>query len=203
MTGPFTLDWPDFPAIERRGKKYVVDVDGHEVALSNLDKVFWPDDGYTKGDLVAYYHAIGPTILPHVLDRPLALKRMPDGITGSHFFQRNAPDWTPDWVTLCEIEPEDGKVDETVAIHTVADILFVGNLGSIELHPLHSRCERYDLPDYMVLDLDPMEPAGFDEAVVIARQVKIVLDHLDRRGYQKTAGATGIQVYVPDKDKPT
>jgi bifunctional non-homologous end joining protein LigD len=178
-------------------KKRFVSTDGVEVSVTNLEKVFWPDEGITKGDLLAYYFNIGETILPYLHDRPLALKRMPDGVTGKYFFQRNAPDYTPDWVNLCAIEPEDGKVDETVIITKLADLLFVANLGCIEMHPLHSRCERYDVPDYMVLDLDPMEPAGFAEALVIAKQVKVVLDFLELEGYPKTSGATGVQVYVP------
>jgi bifunctional non-homologous end joining protein LigD len=186
---------------EARGDKWVVPIDGVEVFLSNLDKVFWPDDGITKGDLLTYYFNIADVILPYVRGKPLAMKRMPNGIGGRYFFQRNAPDYTPDWVPLCAIEPADRKIDETVVIEKTADLLFVANLGCIELHPLHSRCERYDLPDYMVVDLDPMEPAGFDEALVIAQQVKVVLDHLDLDGCAKTSGATGVQIYVPVTEK--
>jgi bifunctional non-homologous end joining protein LigD len=174
-----------------------VPIDGVEVKLSNLDKVFFPEAGITKGDLLAYAFNIAETLVPYVRERPLALKRHPDGIRGASFFQRNAPDWTPDWVPLCAIEPEDGKIDEQVMIEKTADLLFVVNLGAIELHPLHSRCERYDLPDYMVLDLDPMAPAGFAESLVIAKQVKVVLDFVGLEGFPKTSGATGVQVYVP------
>jgi bifunctional non-homologous end joining protein LigD len=201
MAGPFTMRFPaDLPAA-KTGDRWIVHADGRDVALSNLDKVFWPDEGITKGDLLAYYYNVAPVILPSLDDRPLALKRMPNGVTGRAFFQRNAPTYTPDWITLCAIEPEDSEIDETIVIHRLCDLMFVVNLGCIELHPLHSRCERYDRPDYMVVDLDPMEPAGFDEAAVIAQQVKVVLDHIGLRGYAKTSGATGVQVYVPIEEK--
>jgi bifunctional non-homologous end joining protein LigD len=194
--------FPNPLPVERRdGDKTYVRCDGIDVPVTNLDKIFWPDEGITKGDLLAYYFNIAPVILRHVYQRPLALKRMPNGVTGDSFFQRNAPDWTPSWVPLCAIEPADSKVDETVMIEKTADLLFVANLGAIELHPLHSRCERYDLPDYLVVDLDPMEPAGFDEALVIAQQVKVVLDHLELIGYTKTSGATGVQIFVPIDEK--
>ena len=186
---------------EARGDKWVVPIDGVEVSLSNLEKVFWPDDKITKGDLLTYYFNVADIILPYVYEKPLAMKRMPHGVGGRYFFQRNAPDYTPDWVPLCAIEPADSKIDETVVIEKTADLLFVANLGCIELHPLHSRCERYDLPDYMVVDLDPMEPAGFDDAIVIAQQVKVVLDHLGLQGCAKTSGATGVQIYVPVAEK--
>jgi bifunctional non-homologous end joining protein LigD len=195
------MRFPEPLPVQRDGDRTFVAVDGVDVPVTNLEKVFWPDEGITKGDLLTYYFNIAPTILPHVYQRPLALKRLPNGIGGNSFFQRNAPAWTPNWVPLCAIEPADSKVDETVMIEKTADLLFVANLGAIELHPLHSRCERYDLPDYLVIDLDPMPPAGFEDALVIAQQVKVVLDHLGLRGYPKTSGATGLQIFVPVEPK--
>lgn len=207
MAERFTLRFPGpLPVTETAGRT-VVTTDGVDVPVTNLDKVFWPDEGaatrsgITKGDLLAYYWNVATVIVRHLHDRPLTLKRMPDGITGTTFFQRNAPDWTPDWVPLCAIEPADSKMDETIVVHDAAHLLFVANLGAIEMHALHSRCVRYDQPDYLVLDLDPMEPAGFGEALIVAHQLKIVLDHLGLRGYAKTSGATGVQVYVPVDEK--
>jgi bifunctional non-homologous end joining protein LigD len=197
----FNLRFPcPLPVTEKAGRM-VVATDGIDVPVTNLDKVFWPDQGITKGDLLAYYWNVAPVIVPYLHDRPLTLKRMPDGVNGNSFFQRNAPGWTPEWVPLCAIEPADSKVDETIVVHNAAHLLFVANLGAIEMHTLHSRCVRYDQPDYLVCDLDPMEPAGFDEALVIAHQLKIVLDHLGLSGYAKTSGATGVQVYVPVEEK--
>ena len=201
MPHTFTLRLPGpLPVTEEDGRT-VVTTDGIDVPVSNLGKVYWPDEGITKGDLLAYYWNVADVIVPHLHDRPLTLKRLPDGVTGPRFFQRNAPGWTPDWIPLCALEPADSKVDETVVVHNRAHLLFVANLGAIEMHPLHSRCVRYDQPDYLVLDLDPMEPAAFDEALVVAHQLKVVLDHLGLRGYPKTSGATGVQVYVPVEEK--
>jgi bifunctional non-homologous end joining protein LigD len=179
----------------------VVHADGIDVPVTNLDKVFWPDEAITKGDLLTYYFNVADTILPYVADRPLTLKRYPNGVSGRYFFQKDAPDYTPDWVELCAIEPEDTEIDETVMVNKLADLLFVANLGCIEMHPLHSRCERYDRPDYLVVDLDPMAPASFVDAVAVAHHVRAVLDVIGLTGYVKTSGATGVQIYVPVDEK--
>jgi bifunctional non-homologous end joining protein LigD len=178
-----------------------VSADGIDVPVTNLDKIYWPDEAITKRDLLTYYFNIAPTILPYLADRPLTLKRYPNGVNSRAFFQKDAPDYTPPWVDLCAIEPEDRKIDETVMVNKLADLLFVANLGCIEMHPLHSRCERYDLPDYMVVDLDPMEPAGFADAAAIAHHVRAAFEVLGLRGYVKTSGATGLQIYVPVEAK--
>ncbi|HEX2153227.1 MAG TPA: non-homologous end-joining DNA ligase [Acidimicrobiia bacterium] len=197
MAEPYTLDFPETLPAERRDQHWWVESDGVEVRLSNLDKVLWPESGHTKGDLLAYYWNAATFILPHLAGRPLTLKRMPDGIGGSHFYQKDAPDYTPEWMPRCAIEPEDGKIDEMLMVDRPAHLLFVVNLGAIELHPLHSGCESYDCPDYLVFDLDPFQPAGFEETLAVAHHVGAALDALGLNGYPKTSGATGIQVYVP------
>lgn len=197
MAAPFTLDFPETLPAERRGEHWWVETDGINVRLSNLDKVFWPDAGFTKGDLLAYYWNVVPYMVPHLAGHPLTLKRMPEGIEGGHFYQKDAPDHTPDWMPRCAIEPEDGKVDEMLMVESGAHLLYVVNLGAIELHPLHSGCESYDCPDYLVFDLDPFEPAGFEETLAVAHHVGAALDALGLKGYPKTSGATGVQVYVP------
>src|SRR5205814_7208894 len=136
-------------------------------------------------------------LLPYLRDRPLTLKRYPNGVRERYFFQKDAPDYTPDWVELCAIEPEDTEIDETVMVNKLADLLFVANLGCIEMHPLHSRCERYDLPDYMVVDLDPLPPASFADAAAVAHDVRAVFDAPGLEGYVKPSGATGVQIHVP------
>jgi bifunctional non-homologous end joining protein LigD len=198
---PFTIDFPaELPAV-RKGDAWYVEAGGVRQRLTNLAKVFWPEEGITKGDLLAYYFNVAPAMLPYLADRPVTMKRMPDGVAGGHFYQKDAPDYTPPWITRCAIEPEDGKVDEMVLVQSPAELLFVVNLGCIELHPLHSRCERYDQPDYLVVDLDPFPPAGFEEALVVAGYVRTLLDRLRLRSYPKTSGATGIQIYVPVEEK--
>lgn len=197
MSSPLSRSFPRTPQWERRGEHWWIELDGRRVRLSNLDKVFWREEGITKGDLLAYYLNLAPTLLPHVAGRPLTLKRMPEGIEGGFFFQKNAPDHTPDWMPRCAIEPEDGDIDEMLVVNQAAHLAFVVNLGCIELHPLHSRCEGYDRPDYLVFDLDPFAPAGFPEALAVARHVQVALEVLQLEGFPKTSGATGVQVYVP------
>lgn len=201
VNSPFTIKFPSDIPVRIEGGAWYVDANGLEVRLTNLDKLFWPEERITKGDLLAYYLNIAEMILPYVDDRPITMKRMPNGVTGGHFYQKDAPDYTPPWITRCAIEPEDGKVDEMILVQSLAELLYVANLGCIELHPLHSRCERYDRPDYMVVDLDPFPPAGFAEALVVARHVKALCDALGLRAYPKTSGATGLQIYVPVLEK--
>jgi bifunctional non-homologous end joining protein LigD len=183
---------------ERRGDAWWAEVEGHELRLSNLAKVFWPDEGYTKGDLLAYYLNVAPLILPHLADRPLTMKRMPDGIAGPHFYEKTAPSHTPDWVQRCPVPSEDSKegVIGYLMVQDVSSLLYVANLGCIEMHPLHSRCDSVDTPDYLFFDLDPME-ATFEAVRIVALHVKAALDALGLASFPKTSGATGIQIYVP------
>jgi bifunctional non-homologous end joining protein LigD len=189
--------FPATPPLNKRGEHWWFADENHEVRLSNLDKVFFPDDGITKGDLIAYYFNIAPLLLPHLAHRPIAMKRTPEGIAhGPAFFEDAAPAWTPPWVTRCAIESEDGDVDALVVIDDVPSLLFAVNAGCIDLHPFHSRCENYDRPDWMVFDLDPEPPATFADAIVVARHVRVVLEQLGLSATAKTSGATGVQVYV-------
>lgn len=197
MAEPFTVEFPSPLPARQDGQYWWLQTGEQTLRLSNLDKVFWPDEGYTKGDLLAYYWNVAELLLPHLKDRPLTLKRMPDGIEGGHFYQKDAPGHTPEWIPRCPIEPADGDTDEMLMAMTPEHLLFVANLGAIEFHPLHSRCGSYDRPDYMVFDLDPFHPAGFAEALVVAHHVRIALETLGLQGLPKTSGATGIQIYVP------
>ncbi len=194
----FTADLPTPLPAERRGDAWWLEVDGRELRLSNLDKVFWPEDGYTKGDVVAYYLNVAELILPHLRARPLAMKRMPDGIAGEFFYEKTAPSHTPDWIARCTVHSEDAK-DGAIGYLMVNDLptlLYVANLGCIEMHPLHSRCDAVETPDYLFFDLDPME-ASFEQVLRVAMHVKAALDALGLVSYPKTSGATGLQIYVP------
>jgi bifunctional non-homologous end joining protein LigD len=174
-----------------------VDVDGARLRLSNLDKVYWPAEGITKGDLVAYYWNVAATILPHLRDRPLTLKRMPGGVDGGHFFQKAVPGHAPATMPRCAAGQETGIEEEALLVAGAADLLFVVGLGCIDFHPRHARCATPQHPDYLVFDLDPFPPAGFAETLAVARHVHAALDTLGLRGYPKTSGATGLHVYVP------
>jgi bifunctional non-homologous end joining protein LigD len=205
MNLPFTVPTPGELPATKRGEHWYATTPEREVRLSNLDKVFWPDERYTKGDLLAYYFNVAPLMLPYLRDRPLTMKRMPDGIRGNEFYEKNAPSHTPDWVDRCTIpseESEKGEINYLMANDTAA-MLFVANLGCIEFHPLHSRCARPDLPDYLFFDLDPFEPATFSDVLAIAHHVQAALETLGLKSYPKTSGATGMQIYVPILPGPT
>jgi bifunctional non-homologous end joining protein LigD len=195
--GIFALPWDGLPAIERHRDAWSVELEGHPVRLTNLDKVFWPEEGYTKGDVIAYYLTVADHVLPYVRHRPLTMKRMPDGAFGDFFYAKQAPSHTPDWITTAPVEAirSGARIDYVVPTGR-ASLAWLANLGCIELHPWHSRVESLGAPDYAFFDLDPF---GVDFAVVrdVALHVRAVLDQLGLRSYPRTSGATGMQVYVP------
>ena len=160
--------------------------------------MFWPAERYTKGDLLAYYFNVADLILPHLRERPLTMKRMPDGIAGDYFYEKTAPSHTPDWIARCAVASEDntGGVIGYLMVNDLASLLYVANLGCIEMHPLHSRCDSVGTPDYLFFDLDPME-ATFEQVLRVALHVRAALDTLGLASYPKTSGATGVQIYVP------
>ena len=138
-TSAFTVEMPRALEATRDGDAWWTEVDGRELRLSNLTKVFWPDEGYTKGDLLAYYHNVASLIVPHLGERPLTMKRMPDGIDGPFFYEKSAPSHTPDWLGRCVVQSEDAKSGEIdyLTIADAAGLLYIANLGCIEFHLLH------------------------------------------------------------------
>jgi bifunctional non-homologous end joining protein LigD len=195
---PFTVEFPRPLPAEKRTDAWWMEADGRELRLSNLDKVFWPDEGYTKGDVVAYYFNVADLILPYLRERPLTMKRMPDGMAGGFFYEKTAPSHTPDWIERCNVQSEDAKtgVIGYLMVNDLSTLLYVANLGCIEMHPLHSRCSSIDQPDYLFFDLDPMG-ASFEDVLAVAMHVMAALDSLGLESYPKTSGATGVQIYVP------
>ncbi|MFL6251032.1 MAG: non-homologous end-joining DNA ligase [Actinomycetes bacterium] len=192
------LPFPSPLPATRAGDAWRLQVEGRELRLSNLDKVYWPDDGITKGDLLAYYWNVADLLLPYLHDRPLTMKRMPDGLAGEPFYEKQVPAHAPDWLPTAAVPTEeDSRVVEFVLAQDRASLLYVVNLGCIEMHPLHSRAGSLDRPDYAFFDLDPFEPYTYGDVRTVAKLVKVVLDGLGLRGYAKTSGATGMQVFVP------
>ena len=189
--------------LERQGPDHwIFEAGDRKVRLSNLGKVYWPGAGYTKGDLIAYYYNVAELILPHLAGRPLTMKRMPDGIEGHEFYEKNAPSHTPDWVPRCLVETS-GSRNDFLMTDDVAALLYVANLGCIEFHPLHSQCSRIDLPDYLFFDLDPNPPIEFSDVLAVAHHVTSALDALSLPFYAKTSGRHGMQIYVPILHGPT
>jgi bifunctional non-homologous end joining protein LigD len=192
------LPFPTPLPARRAGEAWLLEAAGRELRLSNLNKLYWPGDGFTKGDLLAYYWNVAELILPHLRDRPLTMKRMPDGLAGQPFYEKQVPAHAPDWLPTAAVPSEDDtRVVEFVVVQDLASLLYVVNLGCIEMHPLHARAGSLDRPDYAFFDLDPFEPYTYADVRTVAKLVKVVLDGLGLRGYPKTSGATGMQVFVP------
>ena len=168
-----------------------------KLTITNPDKVFWPEAGYTKSDLIAYYEAAAPLLLPYLRDRPLVLTRFPDGIHGKAFFQKDAPDYVPDWVATRRIYSKDADRDiDYFIVNDAESLCYVANLGTIPLHIWASRLDSLERPDWLVLDLDP-KGAPFPHVVRVARTLKRILGELSVTAYVKTSGASGLHILVP------
>src|SRR5947207_13372085 len=169
-----------------------------KVELSNLAKVLFPDDHIIKAELIEFYLKIAPTILAHVRGRPLSLVRYPDGIGGESFFQKNRPDWAPDWLEHVALGEE--KKDYVIATEA-ASLVWLANLACIELHQMHSRAPHFDKPDYIAYDFDPPETFKFPDVATLALEFK---EHLESFGYHpfvKTTGRKGLHVLTPIEPK--
>ena len=169
-----------------------------KLMLTHLDKIFWPEEKITKGDVINYYSTISRYILPHLKGRPQSLKRNPNGITDKGFFHKDAGDAAPAWIDTVEIYSESNDKEVNYIVCNSKDaLLYLANLGCIELNPWNSRVEKLDFPDYLILDIDPSEKNDYDDVVEVAKAVKSVLDKAKAVSFAKTSGATGMHVYVP------
>ena len=173
-----------------------VRVDGKEVRLTNLDKPFWPELGVTKGDLIQYYADIAPLLLPHIRGRAMVMKRYPHGAGGDFFFMKRAPSPRPEWIRTCRIAHDSGNVIDFPMIGDVPALLWVINLGCIDLNQWYATCDDVDRPDYLHFDLDPGS-ATWEQVLESARVVHEALETLGMPSYPKTTGSKGIHVYVP------
>jgi bifunctional non-homologous end joining protein LigD len=176
------------------------EIAGRRLKLTNLDKALWPQDGITKRDMIEYYVRLAPVLLPHLRDRALGMQVFPDGIDGKHFWRKRIPDHAPAWIRRWTWQG-DREVTYVIA-EEVATLGWIANSGAIDLHPWHSRIDAPERPDWAVFDLDPFEPATFDDVRQVAQLVRAALDHLGLRGYPKTSGQTGLQIYVPLRRGP-
>lgn len=173
-------------------------VGGHAVALTNTDKVWWPDEGYTKGDVLAYYDGISKYMLKYLKGRPMSLRRNPNGITDQGFFHKDAGEHAPEWVETKTIRSDStGKDVDYILCNNKATLLYMANLGCIEINPWHSRTADLEHPDYLIMDLDPADKNTFGQVIETANAVKQVLDSAGVTAFVKTSGSTGIHIYVP------
>jgi bifunctional non-homologous end joining protein LigD len=172
-------------------------VDGREVRLTNLRKLFWPELGITKGDLLRFYADVSPYLLPHLAGRAMVMKRYPHGAAGSFFFQKRAPSPRPDWIETCSIEHASASVIDFPVIRDLASLLWVVNLGCIDLNPWYARCDDVNRPDYLHFDLDPVGDTPFEKVCDTALRVHEALEALKIPCFAKTTGSRGIHIYVP------
>ena len=177
-------------------RRVEVDVEGRRLSLSNLDKVMYPAVGFTKGQVIDYYTRIAPVVLPHLRDRPLTLKRYPNGVEGGHFYEKNAPSHRPEWVRVAPIELST-KTIPFVLCNDLPTLVWVAQLASLELHPSLSLAEDINRPSVMAFDLDPGPGAGLPECCEVAFILREALAKLKLDCFAKTSGSKGIQVYVP------
>jgi bifunctional non-homologous end joining protein LigD len=174
-----------------------VKIKGHELKFTNLNKVYWPAEKLTKRDVLKYYEAMAPYIMPYLKNRPQSLNRHPDGIDKPNFFQKNMPDTIPDWIeTLAYKSDSDNRTTNYMVCKTEADLLYMASLGCIEINPWHSRVPKVDNPDWCVIDLDP-DTNTFNKVIETAQTVKQVLDSVGADSYCKTSGSTGLHIYIP------
>lgn len=174
-----------------------VEIEGRKVRLTNLDKVFWPE-GYTKADLIKYYIEMAPLLLPYMKDRLFVMSRYPDGITGETFYQKDCPDYAPDWLETLPLQsPDSDKVVNYIVIKDAATLAWLANQACIELHIWLAKKDRLNYPDIAVFDLDPFPPATFKDVMEVAMLVREALAQFDLKGFPKTSGATGMHIFVP------
>jgi bifunctional non-homologous end joining protein LigD len=181
----------------------VVGAEGREVRLTNVNKLFWPELGITKGDLLQYYADVSRWLIPHLTDRAMVMKRYPHGAAGEFFFMKRAPSPRPEWIELCSIEHGSGNVIDFPIVQDLPALLWVVNLGCIDLNQGSARCDDVDRPDYLHFDLDPVPGADFGKVIDTAFLVRESLDSLGMPNYAKTTGSKGIHVYVPIVRGPT
>jgi bifunctional non-homologous end joining protein LigD len=177
-------------------------VSGKSVKLTNLDKLFWRDERITKRDLLQYYADVAPALLPHLRDRAMVMKRYPNGAAGKCFFMKRVPEPHPAWIETCSISHKSGNVIDFPMVQDVASLLWVVNLGCIDLNQWYARCDDVDRPDYLHFDLDPGPGVKFANVLEAALVVRDALEALGMTPLVKTTGSSGVHLYVPMKRGP-
>jgi len=180
-------------------KVAVIEVAGKELTVTNLDKVWWPQSGITKGDVIRYYVEIAPWLLPHLQNRPLVLTRYPDGYEGKSFYQKNTPAHAPEWLRTFPLQSDSGRIINYCLADDLADLIWIVNSGAFEIHPFLSRVATIEQPDYVVFDLDPMEKATWQHVCETALAIAKALELWGLHAFPKTSGSTGMQIFVPIK----
>lgn len=194
---PLTLTPGAALDIPRGCRQLTVKAGRRTVRLTNLGKTFFPGSGITKGELLRYYARVAPFLLPHLRERAMVMKRYPNGIEGKFFFMKRTPAGAPDWLERCTIEHRSGNVIDFPIVQDLASLLWVVNLGCIDLNPWYSRCDDVHRPDFLHFDLDPVAPASFARVREVALLLRDAIAKLGARSYAKTSGSRGLHVYIP------
>jgi len=175
-----------------------LNVKGKTVPVSNLDKIFYPETGFTKGQVIDYYIRISPVLLPHLKDRPLTLKRYPDGVTGGFFYEKRCPSYRPEWIQTAAVwsDRHESEIHYCMA-NDLPSIVWAANLGDLELHTFLAQRQNVDRPTMVVFDLDPGPPANILQCAQVAQWLKEELDALNLKSFPKSSGSKGLQIYIP------
>lgn len=193
-----SVEGPDTPGPSERSGDNTLEIDGINVSVSNLEKPLWPKEGITKYDLIDYYLAVSEYILPFLKDRPQNLHRHPNGIDKDGFYQKDTPEGYPDWIETIPIHSESSnKQVDYMLCQREATLIYMANLGCIEINPWNARIGSLDRPDYIVIDLDPSEKNDFKQVIEVAQAFYALLQKLKVEGYCKTSGSSGLHIYIP------
>ncbi|MEA2668058.1 MAG: bifunctional non-ous end joining protein LigD, partial [Chloroflexota bacterium] len=186
----------ELEALDAIAKEGNWEIGGRTVHLTNLDKLLFPEDRYSKRDLIRYYVQVAPVMIPHYKDRPLSMNPHPDGIHGKSYWVKDKPDYAPDWIPTFRYQDQKSLKD-WILIEEVATLAWLANHAVIDMHPWYSRVDKPEYPDWSVVDLDPAEGATFKDVIAVAKVVKTALDHLKLTALLKTTGQSGLHIYIP------
>ncbi|MCI0543730.1 MAG: non-homologous end-joining DNA ligase [Actinobacteria bacterium] len=184
--------------VVKDGERYVPSGLDRPITFSNVDKVFFPADGYTKGDLIQYYASVAPALLPHLADRPLSMSRYPGGIDEPSFYEKRAPGHQPGWMRTVPVPSDSqGGTIEFLVADAPESLMWFANMACIEVHPFHSTTAALDMPTWAIFDFDPSEGSSWDQVIAAAKLLRVALGQLGLRGHPKLSGSRGLHVYVP------
>jgi bifunctional non-homologous end joining protein LigD len=190
--------FPSPVVVVKDGERFIPEGLDRPLTFSNVDKVFYPEHGYTKGDLIQYYASVAPLILPHLAGRPISMSRYPNGITGQSFYEKRAPGHQPDWMrTTPVVSDSQGGIIDFLLADSPEALMWFANMGCIEFHPFHSTAADLDKPSYAIFDFDPAEGSTWGQVIAGAQLLKLALGQLGLVGYPKLSGSRGLHVYVP------